>query len=681
MPISAAEMQAKVDKTSTNMDRLDGIVNGSDTAEIATDNGLVPSFAKALKTISDAVEGDLIPIIADTNEAKDAANAAASAASAAAIAANTAANNAEAATEAADLATAQADYAATAALAAAGNAQPTDYPFIATDGQTDFVLPFTLTVPPIVYRNGSRLTASGVSHAGATVTLATPADADDEITITVGEAVLQPYTTVEKVVGLEARLSEITSDDITSGDGSTVEERLTKLFNVIRRQRVVSLFDYEFMSASEIEDVTSGDPVMDVSAQVQSLVDFCDANGYSAHIPQIYAKLGSRITSKTSTGVTCDSDGILKWTNTGNCGWRVTGSGMGDRPGYCTVNLPQMIGPNPYENMEPGGNKDFTAATMVGVGFQADNLIWSNFSIQQTKGWGTGVKMLGGAVPTDNNSFEIGTVDLCKYGLMVESPSGAAFATGQSRFRTMNIMSLFPLYLKATPGTPGIFECDFDCLGLTTPETGGTTIYLEGSDISDVRVRGKARNGYASNDSPAGTSPSMRGPIVGGNGFVGLDGGWAVGTRNSFNLYLDDFEPAFGNPLAFKVRGPGSRVRVEMPQSTASNPYAAIGLSSAQGEANYNGGVGGASVNEVTRVTFSVSSLAPGSVQTFYLYHQLLNPDNISPLEVVQIDNIGDLQIYTENNGPAVPREAKIKVRNPTSSAITQAVNLWVRVR
>lgn len=48
---SAAEFQAKVDKTSTNMDRLDGIVNGGSETEVATDNGLVPSMAKLQQDI------------------------------------------------------------------------------------------------------------------------------------------------------------------------------------------------------------------------------------------------------------------------------------------------------------------------------------------------------------------------------------------------------------------------------------------------------------------------------------------------------------------------------------------------------------------------------------------------------------------------------------------------------
>ena len=68
---SAAEFQAKVDKTVTNMDRMDGIVNGSDTATVNTDNGIVPSMAKVLKDFQNRADttigeyGDLTILAAE----------------------------------------------------------------------------------------------------------------------------------------------------------------------------------------------------------------------------------------------------------------------------------------------------------------------------------------------------------------------------------------------------------------------------------------------------------------------------------------------------------------------------------------------------------------------------------------------------------------------------------------
>jgi len=48
---TAAEFQTKVAKTATNMDRLDGIVNGGPAVDVTTDGGLVPSVAHLFANI------------------------------------------------------------------------------------------------------------------------------------------------------------------------------------------------------------------------------------------------------------------------------------------------------------------------------------------------------------------------------------------------------------------------------------------------------------------------------------------------------------------------------------------------------------------------------------------------------------------------------------------------------
>lgn len=59
---TASEYQAKLTKSVTNMDRFDGIINGANTSTVATDNGIVPTVAKAIKDFqdeADATIGDL----------------------------------------------------------------------------------------------------------------------------------------------------------------------------------------------------------------------------------------------------------------------------------------------------------------------------------------------------------------------------------------------------------------------------------------------------------------------------------------------------------------------------------------------------------------------------------------------------------------------------------------------
>jgi microcystin-dependent protein len=57
MADSATEIQAKVDKLSTNMVRLDAIVNGTSTQDVAIDSGSVPSLAKFYAQIGTTAGG------------------------------------------------------------------------------------------------------------------------------------------------------------------------------------------------------------------------------------------------------------------------------------------------------------------------------------------------------------------------------------------------------------------------------------------------------------------------------------------------------------------------------------------------------------------------------------------------------------------------------------------------
>jgi hypothetical protein len=57
MAATSAEIQAKLDKLEINMDRLNNIVNGASTLDIAIDSGVVPSLAKFYATIGTTAGG------------------------------------------------------------------------------------------------------------------------------------------------------------------------------------------------------------------------------------------------------------------------------------------------------------------------------------------------------------------------------------------------------------------------------------------------------------------------------------------------------------------------------------------------------------------------------------------------------------------------------------------------
>lgn len=71
MAITSQEIQAKVDKLSTNMDRLDSIINGDATTEIPTDNDVVPSIAKFLADKDSEINSSANSILEQSNNARD----------------------------------------------------------------------------------------------------------------------------------------------------------------------------------------------------------------------------------------------------------------------------------------------------------------------------------------------------------------------------------------------------------------------------------------------------------------------------------------------------------------------------------------------------------------------------------------------------------------------------------
>ena len=111
-----------------------------------------------------------------------------------------------------EAATDLAENAADAALAAAGNARPLEWSIgPSTAGQTLFTwVPGetgpALTMPPLVYRSGvlllNRNGYTSFTWTENSITLTEPTLEGEEVWLLVGDASLQPYTTVDRVVGL-----------------------------------------------------------------------------------------------------------------------------------------------------------------------------------------------------------------------------------------------------------------------------------------------------------------------------------------------------------------------------------------------------------------------------------------------------------------------------------------------
>jgi hypothetical protein len=447
-----------------------------------------------------------------------------------------------------------------------------------------------------------------------------------------------------------------------------------------RSNIIVNLF--EFMTEAQIADVTSGSPTLDVSTCFQNLVNYCFAKNRIALIPEVNAKLGSQITSHASVRVMSASSGILNWTSTSSCGWLVTGlggTGLGIQPADCRVELPQLVGPNDISGYTGvAATNTYNVSTYLGAGLTVSDTFWGSFKVQRLVGWQNAVMVTSSTGNCDNNDFDIGTIDICDQGLYIYSPVGASAPIGQSRFKFKNIFARTPLYISAESGSPGIFECNIDAIQYESPTGNGTCIYMAGTGINNMIIKGRATNSYFSNDSPNTVPTNFRGPLIGGDQTVLSQGGYATGINNYFELYLDEWEPAAGNEYGILIEGQGCRATVVSPPSV-SNTFLSTTVSTTQGEANYNGGIGGASVHNLIRVVANVS-LTAGSSQKFYFYHQQLNPSNELPIQVVEVDNYYPLTFFAYNNGSTVLREGWLTVYNYSASTVTQQVNVWLRL-
>lgn len=612
-------------------------------------------------------------------------------------AADTARERAEEAIAAGGQATMQAGIAAAAAATATEAANAADearlklqanvHSFdVSDEEQALFILEVAPVVTPILYVNGVRQRPARLTWDGVNCTIDPPLRLDDEVDFVVIEPSMQPAVEKAHVIGLADELDArptVTqlaqpgaAATIGTANGATVQQELARAFTILERRRILSL--EEVATSTELDDLYTGDPETNLAPLLQRLGDAADALHCNAHIPGWKLRLENSVTWRPRVSFTSDPDAELVWTNPASCSFIIDGAGIAT-PGHCVGDVPRMIGPHDISGYYEVG-KDYSVVDFSAVGFVAKDIIWATFSLQYAIGWGRPVVQTNSYVPTDNLDFDVGTIDICKHGLSIISPDGAATAVGQSRWKTRNIFALRPVYFEAPTGSPGIFEVDIDSLGLHVAEEGGACIWHQGDKISDCRIKAKVRNGYAFNDSPHATPVDMRGVLVGGDGLAGADTGWAVGTRNHYSLHLDEFEPQAGGPVAVKMRGPGSQVEITSPLAVTSNTYASVALSDVQGEANYNDGVGGAALHPITRVNVEVVALAPGATKTFYMYHCGLNADNILPLQILQTDNLTDLDIYTRNNGPAVPREIQVIVRNASAAPVSQTINLWIKV-
>lgn len=469
-----------------------------------------------------------------------------------------------------------------------------------------------------------------------------------------------------------------------------VDSEVANVLAIIQKPRIRSVF--EDMSDAEIADVTSGSaPTLDVASKFNAWIAYCEANGYVGRLPQGRYRLGSKIISPANVSVQCEADGSLEWTTLANYGWKVDGQGLGGEAGYCEVELPRLVGPNNFGDASvPSGYyatpKNYDLSGYTGVGLEVANCIWGDFKFQNALGCGDAIRFSAPNSLCDNLTAELGTIDLCRVGVHFYGPSGSAAPVGQIKVNTLNIFAYRGVQYTGG-GSTGIFECHADVLGVLVNQTGGHGIYLDGTIITDCSFRGKVQNRYIAGDSPA-TAPNitptdLAGPLIGGNQTILGESGWGSALRFTAEVTRTNPAPyAAGNSVAVKLTGEGSKAWLVSPEGSDAAPVA---LSQTQGEANYNGGVGGASMRRKTYVSVDLNGMASSTTvgRRYYFYHQGLNPTNINPIGAQQQNQFLGVGIFPKNNNAVVPREVFVDIFNTSGSTITSpnnVLNFWLEV-
>ena len=154
-----------------------------------------------------------------------------------------------------------------------------------------------------------------------------------------------------------------------------------------------------------------------------------------------------------------------------------------------------------------------------------------------------------------------------------------------------------------------------------------------------------------------------------------------IGT--SFNSIIDEGGsspiPATGDTI--RIRDAGEKNDIVMDYAI-NDSGATIPLSTTIGEANFNGGIGGAPFAKCVKCSAVLSSLAAGSGTNFHFYHQMLGHRYdkvlmIAPLNETMLDNDIEAVAFHDTD---INRHAYVRFRNRGSGAYSGTVYFWIVV-
>lgn len=369
--------------------------------------------------------------------------------------------------------------------------------------------------------------------------------------------------------------------------------------------------------------------------------------------------------------------------------------------------LPQLFGPAipssfVIPNYSAGASWNYNLASRIGsaVHIKGGNRI--KIYTHYMKGWQDGYLLESTTAATcDNYDLEVGVMDFVEKGLHVYTGPLGSFGMAQVIFKANTIWAKFPLYFNTANGY--ILSSKFDIGGVYVNENGGSVVYSVGTALSASSIRVNWADAGRRSDSVPATPVGLVCPFIAGdqasNG-ISFDGMGVSSNLGYFGGQHCDIQigAAFNNPTAdlgsasvvpkagdtIRIRDAGRAnvIKVLYANYESSLINAPISTTTLVGEANYNGGVGGAQYAKNVYCSATLTALAAGSSQWHYIYHQLAGPSGFKPFLIahkneVTIDNniiIEAFQTGTTN------REVKIRIKNAGSAPFTGIIYFWVVV-
>jgi hypothetical protein len=394
----------------------------------------------------------------------------------------------------------------------------------------------------------------------------------------------------------------------------------------------------------------------------------------------------------------------MRWT-AGAVGWDFDLRASGADFGLCRAELPGLYSPAIDATWSyPGYPNAWTTAARDATGraFRLRGGSRMKFVINYIAGWDTAVELASsydagnGADAPMNVDCEINTIDLCRVGVSFQGGFDASAAQLAAIAVTINtLFAKFPVWYGASHTS--VNQCSVRVTGqVFVNEDGGCGVYGYGSQINGCEVHFNWIYAGKGSDSPVGTPADLSCPWLGGsaasNG-TSTDGNTAVGY---FQGYANKFRFGYpsllaglpggappGNSVATRIRDTGGFNAVSV-QGIEHGLGSALTLSQTQGEANFNGGVGGASISRATLVTVTFPQINQFDIYTYYFYHQKMSDGGSRrPVRIATYkdDKHPLLNVNAFDNGDAVNREVKIQLFNITTTPIPAGTYaFWVFV-